>query len=234
MLEVKGLNVKRGILQVLWDVSLRVRDGEIVALIGSNGSGKTTLMNTIIGFLKPFSGSIIFNGKEIAGLPPYEIVRLGLSLVPEDRKLFTNCTVYENLILGAYGVKTGKTREMLKMIYDLFPILRERRKQIAGTLSGGEQRMLTIARSLMSNPRLLMFDEPSQGLSPKISLEVFKAIRRLRDEYGISILLSEQNVYHALKLADYAFVLETGRVTLEGSSSELLNNKYIKEALLGA
>jgi len=233
-LEVKGLNVKRGILQVLWDVSLRVRDGEIVALIGSNGSGKTTLMNTIIGFLKPFSGSIIFNGKEIAGLPPYEIVRLGLSLVPEDRKLFTNCTVYENLILGAYGVKTGKTREMLKMIYDLFPILRERRKQIAGTLSGGEQRMLTIARSLMSNPRLLMFDEPSQGLSPKISLEVFKAIRRLRDEYGISILLSEQNVYHALKLADYAFVLETGRVTLEGSSSELLNNKYIKEALLGA
>lgn len=234
MLEVKGLNVKRGILQVLWDVSLSVRNGEIVALIGSNGSGKTTLMNTIIGFLKPFSGSIIFNGKEIAGLPPYEIVRLGLSLVPEDRKLFTNCTVYENIILGAYGVKRGKTREILEMIYDLFPVLRERRKQMAGTLSGGEQRMLTIARSLMSNPSLLMFDEPSQGLSPKISLEVFKAIRRLRDEYGISILLSEQNVYHALKLADYAFILETGRVTLEGSGSELLNNKYIKEAFLGA
>lgn len=234
MLEVKGLNVRRGILQVLWDVSLSVRDGEIVALIGSNGSGKTTLMNTIIGFLKPFSGSIIFNGREIAGLPPYEIVRLGLSLVPEDRKLFTNCTVYENLILGAYGVKTGKTKETLEMIYNLFPILRERRKQMAGTLSGGEQRMLTIARSLMSNPSLLMFDEPSQGLSPKVSLEVFKAIRRLRDEYGISILLSEQNVYHALKLADYAFILETGRVTLEGSGSDLLNNKYVKEAFLGA
>lgn len=234
MLEVKGLNVRRGILQVLWDVSLSVRDGEIVALIGSNGSGKTTLMNTIIGFLKPFSGSIIFNGREIAGLPPYEIVRLGLSLVPEDRKLFTNCTVYENLILGAYGVKTGKTKETLEMIYNLFPILRERRKQMAGTLSGGEQRMLTIARSLMSNPSLLMFDEPSQGLSPKVSLEVFKAIRRLRDEYGISILLSEQNVYHALKLADYAFILETGKVTLEGSGSDLLNNKYVKEAFLGA
>ncbi|MEM2594056.1 MAG: ABC transporter ATP-binding protein [Candidatus Bathyarchaeia archaeon] len=234
MLEVKSLNVKRGILQVLWDVFLSVRDGEIVALIGSNGSGKTTLMNTIMGFLKPSSGSIVFNGREIAGLPPYEIVKLGLSLVPEDRKLFTNCTVYENLVLGTYGVKTGKMREMLEMIYDLFPVLRERRRQLAGTLSGGEQRMLTIARSLMSNPKLLMFDEPSQGLSPKISLEVFKAIRRLRDEHGISILLSEQNIYHALKLADRAFVLETGRVTLEGSGSELLNSKYVKEAFLGA
>ncbi|MEM2560470.1 MAG: ABC transporter ATP-binding protein [Candidatus Bathyarchaeia archaeon] len=233
MLEVKGLNVKRGILQVLWDVSLNVKGKEIVALIGPNGSGKTTLMNTIIGFLKPFSGSIIFEGKEILALPPYEIVKLGISLVPEDRKLFTNCTVYENLILGSYGVKTGKMREMLEIVYNLFPILRERRGQLAGTLSGGEQRMLAIARSLMSNPKLLMLDEPSQGLSPKISLEVFKAIRRLKDEYGLGILLSEQNIYRALKLADYAYVLETGKVVLEGSGSELLNNEHIKEAYLG-
>lgn len=234
MLEVKGLNVKRGILQVLWDVSLDVKDKEIVALIGSNGSGKTTLMNTIIGFLKPFSGSITFNGREITGLLPYEIVKLGLSLVPEDRKLFASCTVYENLILGAYNVKTEKIREALDIIYNLFPILRERKKQIAGTLSGGEQRMLAIARSLMSNPKLLMLDEPSQGLSPKVSLEVFKSIRRLRDEYGLSILLSEQNVYHALKLADHVYVLETGRVILEGTGPELLNSEYVKKAFLGA
>jgi branched-chain amino acid transport system ATP-binding protein len=233
MLEVRELNVMRGRLQVIWDASINVRDGEIVALIGSNGAGKSTLLSTIAGLLKPFSGTILFQGKKIAGLPPYRIVDLGISFVPEDRKLFANCSVRENLILGAYSSRAkGRIKAMLDTIYQVFPRLKERESQLASTLSGGEQRMLAIARSLMSNPKLLLVDEPSQGLSPKMATEVFKTLEELR-KHGISILLAEQNVYYALKIADRAYVMEVGRVTLEGKSSDLLMNGYVREAFLG-
>jgi len=233
MLEVKGLNVMRGRLQVIWDASIAVKGDEIVALIGSNGAGKSTLMSTIVGLLKPSSGTILFRDKEITGLPPYKIVDLGISFVPEDRKLFANCSVRENLILGAYGSRAkGRTKAMLETVYQIFPRLKERENQLASTLSGGEQRMLAIARSLMSNPALLLVDEPSQGLSPKMAADVFKTLGGLR-ERGLSILLAEQNIYHALKLADRAYVMEVGKVTLEGKSSDLLMNSYVKEAFLG-
>jgi len=233
MLEVKGLNVMRGRLQVIWDASIAVKGDEIVALIGSNGAGKSTLMSTIVGLLKPSSGTILFRDKEITGLPPYKIVDLGISFVPEDRKLFANCSVRENLILGAYGSRAkGRTKAMLETVYQIFPRLKERENQLASTLSGGEQRMLAIARSLMSNPELLLVDEPSQGLSPKMAADVFKTLGGLR-ERGLSILLAEQNIYHALKLADRAYVMEVGKVTLEGKSSDLLMNSYVKEAFLG-
>jgi branched-chain amino acid transport system ATP-binding protein len=233
MLEVRELNVMRGRLQVIWDASIDVKDGEIVALIGSNGAGKTTLLSAIAGLLKPVSGTILFQGKKISGLPPYRIVDLGISFVPEDRKLFANCSVRENLLLGAYGSRAkGRTKEMLETVCQVFPILKERENQLASTLSGGEQRMLAIARSLMSNPELLLVDEPSQGLSPKMTAEVFKTLEKLR-ERGISILLAEQNIYYALKMADRAYVMEVGKVTLEGKSSDLLTNGYVREAFLG-
>lgn len=190
-------------------------------------------MSTIVGLLKPSSGTILFRDKEITGLPPYKIVDLGISFVPEDRKLFANCSVRENLILGAYGSRAkGRTKAMLETVYQIFPRLKERENQLANTLSGGEQRMLAIARSLMSNPALLLVDEPSQGLSPKMAADVFKTLGGLR-ERGLSILLAEQNIYHALKLADRAYVMEVGKVTLEGKSSDLLMNSYVKEAFLG-
>jgi branched-chain amino acid transport system ATP-binding protein len=233
MLEVRGLNVSRGGLQVLWNVSIKVKKGEIVALIGSNGAGKTTLLSTIAGMLKPSSGTILFNEKEITGLPPYKIVNLGISFVPEDRKLFANCSVRENLRLGAYTSKAkASTRTMLEAVYQIFPALKERENQLSATLSGGEQRMLAIARSLMSNPELLILDEPSQGLSPKLTIEVLKTLEKLK-ERGISILLAEQNVHVALNLADRAYVIETGKVTLEGKGLELLGNDYVREAFLG-
>ncbi|NHV97068.1 MAG: ABC transporter ATP-binding protein [Thaumarchaeota archaeon] len=233
MLEVRELNVMRGRLQVIWDASIDVKNGEIVALIGSNGAGKTTLLSAIAGLLKPVSGTIHFQGKNISGLPPYRIVDLGVAFVPEDRKLFANCSVRENLLLGAYGSRAkGRTKEMLETVCQVFPILKERENQLASTLSGGEQRMLAIARSLMSNPELLLVDEPSQGLSPKMTAEVFKTLEKLR-ERGISILLAEQNIYYALKMADRAYVMEVGKVTLEGKSSDLLTNGYVREAFLG-
>jgi branched-chain amino acid transport system ATP-binding protein len=233
MLEISNLNVVRGGLQILWDVSLEVKRNEIVALIGPNGAGKTTLLNSIVGLLKPSSGTILFRKKEITGLPPYKKVNLGISFVPEDRKLFTNCTVRENLLLGAYSSRAKtQTKAMLNTVYEIFPLLKQRENQLSVTLSGGEQRMLAIGRNLMSNPELLMLDEPSQGLSPLVALEVFNTSEKLR-ERGISILLVEQNVYYALKFANRAYIMETGKVTLEGKSSELLGNDYIREAFLG-
>ncbi|MEM1538931.1 MAG: ABC transporter ATP-binding protein [Candidatus Bathyarchaeia archaeon] len=233
MLEVRGLNVLRGALPVLWNVSINVGRGEIVALIGANGAGKTTLLSTVAGLFKPASGTILFNGKEINGLSPHKIVNLGISFVPEDRKLFAHMTVRENLLLGAYSPRGEPSKEdWLKTIYQLFPVLKERENQLAVTLSGGEQRMLAIARGLMSNPELLILDEPSQGLSPKLTIEIFKAVEELKGR-GISILLAEQNVHYALKLADEAYVMETGRITLQGKGEELLKNKYVKEAFLG-
>lgn len=233
MLEVKDVDVFRGPIQVLWKVSLEVNKGEVVSLIGPNGAGKTTLINTIVGLLKPSCGTIKFNGVDITKLPPYKVVDIGIALVPEDRKLFGRMTVRENLLLGAYTPRGKKSKdEMFKAVCELFPILREREKQLAMTLSGGEQRMLTIARGLMSNPELLILDEPTQGLSPKMALEIFKIVERLK-ERGISILLAEQNVYHALSLADRAYVLETGRITMQGKGKELLENDYVKKAYLG-
>ncbi|MEM2103728.1 MAG: ABC transporter ATP-binding protein [Candidatus Bathyarchaeia archaeon] len=233
MLEVNNLNVHRGELQVVWDACLKADEGKITSLIGANGAGKSTLLNTIAGLSKPSSGKIIFNGKEISGLSPNKIVNLGISYVPEDRKLFARLTVLENLILGAYNARGTTVKEnMLKMVYQLFPVLMEREKQLAITLSGGEQRMLAIARGLMSNPQLLILDEPSQGLSPKLTVEIFKAVEKLRGQ-GLSILLAEQNVYYALKVADEAYVMETGRITLRGKGEELLKNKHVKEAFLG-
>jgi branched-chain amino acid transport system ATP-binding protein len=233
MLEVEKLNVNRGELQVVWDVSLKVDKGEIAALIGANGAGKSTLLSTVAGLYRPSSGVIHFNGNEINGLAPYRVVDLGISFVPEDRKIFSHMTVRENLKLGSYSSRAkAKMKENLEMIYEVFPVLKERKNQMAMTLSGGEQRMLAIARGLMSNPVLLILDEPSQGLSPKLTIEVFKAVEELRNR-GLSILLAEQNVYYALKVADEAYVMETGRITLHGKGEEISKNKYVKEAFLG-
>jgi len=233
MLDVKNINVFRGTLQTLWDVSIEVKKGEVVAIIGANGAGKTTLLSTIAGLLQPSSGTILFHGREINGLPPHHIVGLGTSYVPEDRKLFPNMTVRENLLLGAYSSRArAKKEETLKSVYQLFPVLTERENQLVITLSGGEQKMLAVARGLMSNPDLLILDEPSQGLAPKVTMEIFEAVEKLRNR-GISILLAEQNIYSALKFADRGYVMETGKVTLKGKGSELLKNKYVKEAFLG-
>jgi len=233
MLKIEHLNVIRGGLQVLWDVSINVKKNEIVALIGSNGAGKTTFLSTLVGLLKPSSGTMLFHDKEISGLPPYKNVNLGISFVPEDRKLFTNCSVRENLLLGAYSSRAKKhTKDMLNAVYQTFPLSKARENQLTVTLSGGEQRMLAIARGLMSNPELLILDEPSQGLSPRMALEVFKTLEKLK-EREISILLAEQNVHHALRFADRAYIMETGKITLEGKSSELLGNDYVREAFLG-
>jgi branched-chain amino acid transport system ATP-binding protein len=233
MLEVENLNVHRGGLQVVWDASIKVDKGEIAVLVGANGAGKSTLLSTVVGLYRPSSGVIRFNGNEINGLAPYRIVDLGMSFVPEDRKLFSHMTVRENLMLGSYSSRAkAKMKESLEMAYEIFPVLKERKNQLAMTLSGGEQRMLAIARGLMSNPVLLILDEPSQGLSPKLSMEVFKAVEELRNR-GLSVLLAEQNVYYALKAADEAYVMETGRITLHGEGKELLKNKFVKEAFLG-
>jgi len=233
MLEVEELCVHRGRLQVVWNASIKVDKGEIAVLIGANGAGKSTLLSTVVGLYKPSSGVIRFNGNEINGLAPYRVVDLGMSFVPEDRKLFSHMTVRENLMLGSYSSRAkAKMKESLETVYEIFPVLKERKNQLAMTLSGGEQRMLAIARGLMSNPLLLILDEPSQGLSPKLTIEVFKAVEELRNR-GLSVLLAEQNVYYALKAADEAYVMETGRITLHGEAKELLKNDYVKEAFLG-
>ncbi len=233
ILQVKDLNVLRGGLQVLWDVSLDIRKNEIVALIGSNGAGKTTFQSTLVGLLKPASGTIRFHDEEIRGMAPYRHVKMGIAFVPEDRKLFINCSVKENLVLGAYSSRSRpRAKLLLEEMYQLFPILKAREKQLAVTLSGGEQRMLAIARSLMSEPELLILDEPSLGLSPLMVLEVFHTLEKLR-ERNISVLVAEQNVYSALRFADRAYVIETGVVTMEGKSADLLGDDHIREAFLG-
>jgi branched-chain amino acid transport system ATP-binding protein len=233
MLEVEELDVRRGELQVVWHASIEVEKGEIVVLIGANGAGKSTLLSTIAGLYRPSSGVIRFNGNKINGLAPYRVVNLGISFVPEDRKLFSHMTVRENLIVGSYSSRAqAKLKENYEMVYEIFPVLKERENQLVMTLSGGEQRMLAIARGLMSSPVLLILDEPSQGLSPKLTVEVFKAVEKLGSR-GLSILLAEQNVYSASECADKAYVMETGRITLHGECEELLKNKHVKEAFLG-
>ena len=233
MLEVSHINTFYGKAQALWDVSLRIDEQEIVALVGANGAGKTTLLNTISGLLRPASGSVEFLGKRIDGLTPHSIVELGISHVPESRRLFATMTVRENLEMGAYPSHAWKRKEeTLKQVYQVFPELKEREGQLARTLSGGEQQMLAMGRGLMSMPRLCMFDEPSYGLAPILVLEVFRVIKSLREQ-GITILLIEQNVKHTLEISDRAYVLENGRVVLEGTGDKLLQSDYVRKAYLG-
>ena len=233
MLEIKELNASYEKVQVLWGVSFTVNEGEIVSLLGSNGAGKSTTVKTIQGLLKSKSGSIRFMDRNIEGLPAYKIVDAGISLVPEGREIFPKMSVLENLILGAYVPRARDLlEESLEWVFQLFPKLEERKKQLAGTMSGGEQQMLAIARALMSKPKLLMLDEPSLGLAPVLVLQVFEVIKKLNEE-GVTILLVEQNVHHALELSDRGYVLEKGRIILEGKGSELLEHEYVKNAYLG-
>jgi len=233
MLEVNNVNTFYGKAQALWDVSLIVNEREIVALIGVNGAGKTTLLNTISGLLHAASGNVEFLGKRIDGLTPHSIAELGISHVPEGRRLFADMTVRENLEMGAYPYHAWKQKaELLKQVYQVFPILKEREGQLARTLSGGEQQMLAMGRGLMSRPRLCMFDEPSYGLAPTLVLEVFRVIKSLREQ-GITILLIEQNVRRSLEIADRAYVLENGRMCLEGTCDFLLQSDHVRQAYLG-
>ena len=233
MLKVSNINAFYGKLQVLWDVSLRVEEGEIVALIGANGAGKTTLLNTISSFLHPASGSVEFSGKRIDGMAPHAIVALGISHIPEGKKLFPDMTVRENLELGAYASGTRRsTEEMLEHVYEIFPALKQKANELPRKLSGGVQQMLAMGRGLMSKPKLCMFDEPSSGLAPIVIAEVLTVIKKLRDQ-GTTVLLVEQNTQHALGIADRGYVLENGRITLEGSGQGLLQNEHVKVAYLG-
>ncbi len=231
-LEVSNLNVYYGMVQVLWDVSFKVEEREMVTIIGSNGAGKTTTLLTISGVLKPKSGKIFFKNEEITNLPSHEISKRGISLVPEGRRLFPNLTVTENLLMGAYNQRAREQRfETLKEVFELFPRLEERKKQVARTLSGGEAQMLAIARSLMSKPSLLMLDEPSLGLAPVLVEEVFEAIKNLK-ERGTTILLVEQNVAKGLEIADRGYILENGKITLEGRGKDLLKSEKVRKAYL--
>jgi branched-chain amino acid transport system ATP-binding protein len=233
MLEVNDLSTFYGPIQVLWDISLKVNEAEIMALVGANGAGKTTLLNTISGVLRPASGTISFLGQRIDGLASHTIVELGLSHVPEGRRLFVDMSVRENLEMGAYAGRAWKEKqETLQQVYRLFPRLKEREGQLARTLSGGEQQMLAMGRGLMCRPKMCIIDEPSNGLAPRLVLEVFDIIKSLRDQ-GITILLVEQNVRQTLEVADRACVLENGRLALEGTCNELLQSDHIRKAYLG-
>jgi len=220
-------------LQALYNVSFKVEEGEIVSIIGPNGAGKSTILNTISGVFPPSSGTIEFLGKRIENFPPHRIVEMGIVQIPEARRLFPYMSVLENLELGAYTRRAREKKEdSLRMVFDLFPILDERKSQLAGTLSGGEQQMLAIARGMMARPKLLMLDEPSLGLAPKLVRQVFEVVKQINEE-GITILLVEQNVFHSLSIADRGYVLENGRVVLEGKGEELLGNEHVKRAYLG-
>ena len=233
MLEVSNIDTFYGKIQALWSVSLNVGEAEVVALVGGNGAGKTTLLNTISGLLRPASGSVEFLDKRIDGLKSHAIVELGMSHIPEGRKLFPDMSVRENLEMGAYTKRVWKDKqEILDKVYQLFPILKARKGQLARTLSGGEQQMVAMGRGLMSRPRLCMFDEPSSGLAPVLVDEIFPIIQGLRDQ-GIAIFLIEQNVQQTLEIADRAYVVENGRIILAGESKALLENELIKKAYLG-
>jgi branched-chain amino acid transport system ATP-binding protein len=233
MLEVDAVNTFYGKIRALWDVSLKVDEREIVALVGANGAGKTTMLNTISGMIHPTSGSIQFCDQRIDRLLPYQIVKIGISHIPEGGKPFPDMSVHENLEMGAYGdITWGKREETLEQVYRIFPILRERAGQLARTLSGGERQMLALGRGLMSRPRLCALDEPSYGLGPLLVKEIFNIIKALREQ-GMTLLLVEQNVQQSLEIADRGYVLENGHVVSEGKSRELLQNDHIKKAYLG-
>ena len=233
MLHVQNLNVHYGVIHALHDVSFDVGEREIVSLIGSNGAGKSTTLLALSGLLKPTSGTVEFEGKDLNAVPPHRRVPQGLVQVPEGRRVFSSLSVSENLQLGAYARRDADIGKDLDEVYSLFPRLAERRKQAAGTMSGGEQQMLAVGRALMSKPRLLLLDEPSLGLAPLLVKEIFNVVSRIR-ERGVTVLLVEQNAHMALAISDRAYVLETGRVVMSGEAKEIARNPRIKEAYLGA
>jgi branched-chain amino acid transport system ATP-binding protein len=233
MLKVSGIDVFYGDLQVLWDISFEVREREILVLVGANGAGKSTTLKTISGLLKPRKGSIEFDGIRLDQLPPDRVIGQGVVHVPEARRLFREMSVEENLIMGSLSPEARKKRmQTMEWVYELFPRMKERRKQAAGTMSGGEQQMCAIGRGLMALPKVLMFDEPSLGLSPILVQEVFEIAKRINKE-GVTVMLVEQNVRQTLAMCDRAYVLENGRVVLEGTGNELSNDPHVKEAYLG-
>jgi branched-chain amino acid transport system ATP-binding protein len=233
LLEIKGLNAGHGDVQVLWDIHLKVEEGKAVALVGANGAGKSTLLKIISGLLPPYSGEILYLGQDIVGKPSKEIVQNGLIQVPEGRRLFHHMTIEENLIMGAFRRnKSNPIKDELEKVYQLFPRLKERRKQEAGSLSGGEQQMCAIARALMGNPRLILIDEMSLGLAPLIVDDLIDIVKAVNQQ-GTGVLLVEQDVQLALDNSHYGYVLSTGRLAMEGPSAELLQNKEIKEIYLG-
>jgi branched-chain amino acid transport system ATP-binding protein len=233
MLEIRNLAVFYGDVQVIWEVSFEVKQGEIVALIGANGAGKSTILKAISGILRPKKGEILFEGKPIYKIDPYKLIELGIVHVPEARRLFVEMTVEENLDMGSLrGEARPKREETKAMVYDLLPRLRERKKQLAGTLSGGEQQMLAIGRGLMGRPRLQMFDEPSLGLAPILVREVFSTIKKINGE-GTTVLIVEQNVKQTLLVANRGYVLETGKIINQGTGESLLANEHVRAAYLG-
>ena len=233
LLTIENLEVFYGVINAIKGISFEVNEGEIIALIGANGAGKTTILNTITGLVPAKSGSIKFEDKDLLKTPAHKIVSMGIAHVPEGRRIFQQLTVFENLKLGAYTRKDKKEiADTLEMVYERFPRLKERRTQIAGTLSGGEQQMLAVGRALMARPKLIMMDEPSLGLAPLVVRDIFEIIRQINHQ-GVSILLIEQNANMALKVADSAYVMETGCITLSGAGKDLLNNEAVKKAYLG-
>ncbi len=233
MLEIRDLQVYYGVIQAIKGISFEVNKGEVVALIGANGAGKTTTLHTITGLLSPKSGHVVFEGRDITKVPAHKIVSMGMAHVPEGRRVFAELSVYENLKMGAYTRRDkGEIEESLKNVYRRFPRLEERKNQMAGTLSGGEQQMLAMGRALMSKPKLILMDEPSMGLSPILVNEIFDIIRSV-SESGTTVLLVEQNAKKALSIANRAYVLETGKIVLSGDAKELLEDEAIKKAYLG-
>lgn len=233
MLEVKDLEVYYGVIQAIKGVSFHVEQGEVIALIGANGAGKTTILHTVTGLLSPKKGHIMFEGKDITKVPAHKIVSMGMAHVPEGRRVFAELSVYENLKMGAYTRKDrSEIEESLNNVYKRFPRLEERKNQMAGTLSGGEQQMLAMGRALMSQPKIILMDEPSMGLSPILVNEIFDIIQEV-SKSGTTVLLVEQNAKKALSIADRAYVLETGRIALEGRAEDLLRDDSIKKAYLG-
>ncbi len=233
MLEVEKVSAGYGLVQILWDVSFKIKENEIISIIGPNGAGKTTLVRTIVGLISAKNGSIRFKGDNIEKLSPHEIVKKGITLIPEGREIFPRMTVEENLLLGAYTVNDKNAiNETREKVFQIFPVLKKKEKALAQTLSGGEQQMLVICRSLMSNPKLLILDEPSLGLAPIIVEKVMDTIEKINED-GVTILLVEQNIRDSLNIANRAYVLEEGKIIIEGEGRKLLSNDHIKEVYLG-
>ena len=234
MLKIVDIESGYGPMQVLWKPCIEVAEGHITSLLGPNGVGKSTLLWTILGAIRPWNGQILYGARDVTGLPTHKKVDLGITLVPEGKHLFSGMTVHENLMMGAYRKEAAHSAEQsLEMIYELFPVLKERTKQNAGLLSGGEQQMVTIARALMTKPQLIMLDEPSQGLAPKLVGEVFATVEKLKEEVGLTILLVEQNAEASLDAADYVYIMHEGRIKAEGKAEEIRQSKDIREAYLG-
>lgn len=234
MLEIKDLRVKYGGITALDGISMKVPDGKIITLVGANGAGKSTTLRSITKLVTPASGSVTYEGKELTHMNTQDIVKMGITLVPEGRHVFADMTVDENLMIGAYLRKDKeKFKDDIAFIHSMFPRLKERAKQLSGTLSGGEQQMLAVGRALMSNPKVMMMDEPSLGLAPLVVKDIFNIIKKVNKEKGVTILLIEQNANAALKIADYGYVMETGKIGLEGTGAELLANERVKELYLG-